>query len=113
VWASTVKAGLWRTTDGGTTAWQRVPGLAEASAFGFGAPATPGGPPAVYVWGTVAGERTPGLYRTDDDGATWSLVARAPGGVYQDLNVVAGDPDRPGVVYVGFTGAGFMAGRPA
>src|SRR5205823_15108784 len=39
-----------RSTDGGAT-WTAVPNVLEVSVFGFGAPATPGGYPSIYIVG--------------------------------------------------------------
>ena len=100
--------GMFRSTDGGET-WDELPGIADVATFGFGAPVHEGGPPTVYADGRVDGE---GLWRSDDGGETWALVSRAPADRHQSITVVAGDPEVPGRVYVGFTGTGFVAGGP-
>lgn len=113
LWASTGSDGLHRTDDAGATAWQRVEGLAEARAFGFGAPIEPNGPQTIFVHGRADGDDTLGLYRSSDDGATWERIADFPGGLTAGVTVVAGDPAIAGRVYIGFSGAGFVRGDPS
>ncbi|MEQ1701589.1 MAG: sialidase family protein, partial [Ilumatobacteraceae bacterium] len=113
LWASTGSGGMFRSNDAGATEWQRVEGLAEARAFGFGAAIEPRGPLAIYVHGRADTDDTLGVYRSVDDGATWQRIADHPGGLPAGINVVAGDPDVPGRVYIGFAGAGFVRGDPA
>jgi hypothetical protein len=113
LWATTGEGGMYRTDDAGATAWQRVDGLAEARAFGFGAAVDAGGPLTIFVHGRADGDETLGLYRSIDDGATWQRIADHPGGLAAAINVVAGDPAIPGRVYVGFAGAGFVRGDAA
>ena len=110
MWASVGTDGLYRTVDLGASPWQKVPGLDEVRAFGFGAPLVEAGPPAVFVYGRGEGDPERGLWRSGDDGATWTRIARYPLGLYADVNSVSGDADVPGRVYVGFAGNGFAFG---
>lgn len=115
-WASTGNAGLYRSDDLGATVWQRVDGLDEVTAFGFGASDQPDQPdvPSVVAWASgtdpATGDTTWGLWRSGDDGATWQLLSRHPGGSIDDVTTVSGDPTNPARVYVGFTGTGFLMG---
>lgn len=67
---------------------------------------------ALYATEEAAPGLTPGLYRSDDLGGTWTLVSdaffRAAGGFPFDLAV---GPD--GTVYVSTNGDGVIVGRPA
>ncbi|MEU8936311.1 hypothetical protein AB0D30_41320 [Streptomyces sp. NPDC048409] len=108
VWASTAQGGLWYTTDGGDS-WTKAPWVQEARSFGFGRSAG-GGYPTLYAHARIHG--TWGVWRSADRGATWSLVARYPACSYAGINVVTGDMDVPGRVYVGFSGNGFVYGDP-
>jgi photosystem II stability/assembly factor-like uncharacterized protein len=42
--------GFFQSTDGGAT-WTAVPNVLEVTTFGFGASATPGGYPSIYILG--------------------------------------------------------------
>jgi len=110
VWASAGTEGFYRSDDAGTTAWQRIPGIDDARAFGFGAPLTAGGPTTVFLYGRANGQPDLGLWRTIDDGATWQRVARYPAGLHAGVTSVTGDPDVPGRVFVGFSGVGYVRG---
>lgn len=113
VWASTGNAGLYRSDDLGATPWQRIDGLAEVAAFGFGAGDEPDAS-SIVAWASgidpATGDATWGLWRSTDDGATWRLLSQHPGGSVDDVTTVSGDPTEPGRVYVGFTGTGFLMG---
>jgi photosystem II stability/assembly factor-like uncharacterized protein len=100
---------MYESRDGGRT-WAPVAGTADVVAIGFGAAIESGGPPVVFVAGTVDGVR--GLYRSTDDLAGWEFLSPAPNGNYGRITTVAGDPTVPGVVYVGFDGSGYAVGTP-
>jgi hypothetical protein len=80
--------------------------------MGFGAPVVASGPVAVFLYGRANGGAQTGLFRSDDDGATWQLISSFPGGSYAEVNAISGDPDIPGRVYVAFGGTGFVQGDP-
>ncbi|GCE29634.1 hypothetical protein KDA_51180 [Dictyobacter alpinus] len=110
VWSSGAKDGLWYTTNAGQTPWTKVPNVQEARSFGFGK-ALPGSSyPAIYLYGKANGDSAFGIYRSADQGATWSLLSAAPLGIYDQVNVTTGDMNRAGRVYVGFSGNGFAYG---
>lgn len=113
LWASVGAGGLYRSTDAGVSPWSRVKGIDEALAFSFGAPMDPGQEPALYVYGRISGDPDLGLWRSDDLGGRWSLVARYPLDLANRVNVLAGDPSTPGRIYVGFGGSGVVVGDPA
>ena len=98
-----------RSIDSGTT-WTTVTNVTNVFAFGFGK-AKPGGGgyPAIYIYGQVSG--TFGLYRSDDNAATWTLLT----GIYpinslDEIMYVSGDNNTYGTVYLGFKGSGFAYG---
>ena len=113
LWAGTGIEGLWRTDDAGRTPWQRIEGIDEVRAFGFGAPMAAGGPPTVYLYGKATGSTQRALYRSDDDGVSWTMISAYPADSYAEITAVSGDPDEPGRVYVAFSGQGFASGVPA
>jgi hypothetical protein len=108
LWATTGTAGLYRSTDAGESRWRQVGEFDEARAFGFGAPVGGSEHPAVYVYGRA--ERAEGVWRSTDGGDRWELIAEHPGGIAALVNVVTGDPNVPGRVYVGFAGVGAVYG---
>jgi len=69
-------SGLWKSTDGGDT-WtdiSRAKGLPPTGLFGkIGVSASPA--QAGRVWALVESQNDPGLYRSDDFGASWQLVS--------------------------------------
>lgn len=93
---------LMRSVDGGET-WTPVPGVLEAQVIGFGKGT--GANPALLVVGWVKGQY--GVWRSDDDAATWTRLGDFPLGILAPISAIAGDGDDPGKVYVGFHGAGY------
>jgi photosystem II stability/assembly factor-like uncharacterized protein len=89
---------------------QRLPGVDEIHAFGFGKAAPRQTYPALYLVGTVQGQ--PGIFRSIDEGKTWVRInddQHQWGLVLQ----IAGDPRIYGRVYVGTHGRGVFYGDPA
>jgi hypothetical protein len=84
-------------------------GVDEIHAFGFGKPAPGRAYPAVYLVGTVQGQR--GIFRSIDEARTWTRInddQHQWGLVLQ----IAGDPRIFGRVYVGTHGRGVFYGDP-
>ncbi|MPY88732.1 MAG: hypothetical protein GEU99_12490 [Luteitalea sp.] len=52
----------------------------------------------------------PGIWRSTDEGETWQLLAQHPAGYYTTVQVVTGDMNILGRVYVGFNGHSFVYG---
>ncbi|GAB3169568.1 cellulose binding domain-containing protein [Myceligenerans halotolerans] len=100
--------GLWHSTDGGAT-FAALAGVDEADAVGFGAPAPGFDHPAVYVSAQVDGVR--GLFRSDDAGASWVRINDDEHQFAWTGQVVTGDPDVYGRVYVGTNGRGIVMGE--
>ena len=112
LWAAVGSGGLYRTADAGRTPWIEVDGVAEAVAISFGAPVPPSADPTVFLFGRLDGSPDRAVWRSDDLGATWALVARFPYDLANRINAIAGDPSTPGQVYVGFGGNGVVVGAP-
>jgi photosystem II stability/assembly factor-like uncharacterized protein len=68
------ECGIWKTTDGGDnwTEITRNPGLPEGQHGRIGLTMSQDDPDRVYA--LIDSETRPGLYRSDDSGATWSFV---------------------------------------
>ena len=96
LWASVGAGGLYVSADAGRSPWTRIETIEEAHALSFGAPVVAGGDLAVYLYGRVAGDPQFGLWRTDDLGASWTLVARHPMDLANQVTTIAGDLTVPG-----------------
>jgi photosystem II stability/assembly factor-like uncharacterized protein len=101
-------SGLWKSSDGGDT-WQeisRAPGLPQEGLLGkIGVAASPAQPGR--VWALIESTVEPGLYRSDDYGATWQKLTDK-----QDLRYrpwyyshLIADPVDPDTLYVMNLGA--------
>jgi photosystem II stability/assembly factor-like uncharacterized protein len=101
---------LLRSRDGGAT-WRPIPRVLEVYDFGFGKPAQGSGYPTIYVVGWVQWRW--GVWRSDDEGATWQKIGHRPLNRLDGITAVAGDPNIEGRVYLGFAGSGYAYGDPA
>jgi hypothetical protein len=96
---------LKRSINGGAT-WTDVFNTQEVWAIGFGKGSPGQSYPAVYIAGYSNGDRSPGIYRSDNDCATWTKLTSAPFGSLDLIRAVSGDMKVYGKVYVGFGGSG-------
>jgi hypothetical protein len=96
-----------RSTDGGFT-WTRVPNVFEVRDFGFGAPATSGGYPAIYIAGFVNNQY--GIWISTDNAQTWTQIGLWPINSLDGIAAVSGDMNIFGRVYIGFGGSGYAYG---
>ncbi len=97
------------TTPATTTSFVRLSGVEELHAFGFGKAAPGNAYPALYMVGTVHGQR--GIFRSTDEARTWVRInddQHRWGLVLQ----ITGDPKVYGRVYVGTHGRGVFYGDP-
>lgn len=94
-----------RTIAGVSAAW--------LIALGKGAP---GGTArhSLFLWGQMmsGGQATDGLYRSDDNGASWRRL-NSDAHRFGRLVAMAADPLEHGTVYIAPHGRGVLAGRPA
>ena len=97
-----------RTTDGGAT-WTAVQNVTQVYRFGFGKSATANGYPAIYIAGFV--NTVYGLWRSDDNAATWIQIADYPNNSLDGIRTISGDMNQYGSVYVGFSGSGYAYGN--
>lgn len=103
---------LYLSTDAGVT-WGAVPNTKEPRNVGFGAPATPGGYPTVYLEGWVS--NVYGIWRSGDfDQATptWTQLGPYALDSLDNITAISGDSVTYGRCYVGFGGSGAAAYYP-
>jgi hypothetical protein len=89
--------------------FDRMPGVEEIHAFGFGKAAPKAKYAALYLVGTVEGQR--GFFRSTDSGATWVRINDDQHQWGLVLHIT-GDPKKFGRVYVGTHGRGTFYGDP-
>lgn len=108
--ANPSQTSLMRSTDGGQS-WTAVPNVLECYACGFGAGPAGSTYPSIYIAGYVSG--TWGIWRSDDNAASWTNLGGMPLGKGDMIKSIAGDMGTYGKVYVGFAGSGCAYGALA
>lgn len=84
--------GVWESTDAGHT-WKEMDGLRGQSIRAFAdAPSNP----SLLVAGTLEG-----VFRSDDNGATWKQISPAGSDEIDEIESVAIDPVDPNIIYAG------------
>jgi photosystem II stability/assembly factor-like uncharacterized protein len=86
------------------------PGIEQANAIGFGAPAPNRTNPAIYLSGKIAD--TYGVFRSDDAGQSWIRI-NDDAHQYGWPHSIEGDPRIFGRVYLGTNGRGILYADPA
>ncbi len=102
---------LYRSVVGGAS-FVTLPNVQEPAKFGFGAPATDGGYPVLFMEGFYNGAA--GMWMTanaDADSPTWINIGDAPNTQYSSPAFIIGDPDVAGRVYVATGCAGVQFGE--
>src|ERR1700730_17802320 len=92
------------STNGGAS-WTAVPNVLNVTCFGFGAPATPGGYPAIYIVGYV--NNVYGIWQSVNNAQSWTQIGTYPNNSLDQIKTIAGDPSIFGQVYLGFMGSGY------
>jgi hypothetical protein len=82
----------------------QIPGVTDAVNIAFGAPWASGGPPALYLIGTVGG--TDGIWVSNDLAATWAPFTTPGVTVGDEPTAMEASPDVPGLVFIGTNGRG-------
>jgi len=108
VWLTLGTGGLYRSTDAGATAG-RIASVAAAFAVGFGKAKTDGDRPAVFISGTVEG--VSGIFRSDDEGATWVEVSD-PAHKFGYIHDLTGDQRTHGLAFLATEGRGVQYYKP-
>ena len=99
--------GLYHSAD--RQSWSRMPGVEVVHGFGFGKGVAGVHEPALYLVGTVRGQR--GVFRSDTFGTSWVRI-NDDAHQWGLVLLVTGDPKVYGRVYVGTHGRGAFCGDP-
>jgi photosystem II stability/assembly factor-like uncharacterized protein len=93
--------GVWKSTDAGVTWTNTTTSIASSTTF-TSVRIDPNNPNTLYaaVGFPFGGSSTNGVYKTTNGGASWSLLANAPGGLSAGRIVVAVSKSNSQVVYV-------------
>lgn len=113
VWVALNGGGLARSTNSGSS-FTKLANVTSCSAVGFGKTMTGGSYSTVFIWGAVSGSSSRGLYRSTDAGASWVRInddAHQYGGPGNG-QLVVGDMNVEGMVYMSTVGRGIVYGRP-
>ena len=99
---------LQRSRDGGAT-WEGLARVNRADGFGFGKAKVDGGYPTIFIAGYLDGVY--GIYRSDDECATWTGLGAEARNWGDQIVCVAGDLNVYGKIYIGFSGTGAAYGE--
>jgi xyloglucan-specific exo-beta-1,4-glucanase len=107
IWLATLEFGLYRSVNSGAT-FTKLTNVDEADNIGFGKAATGQNYMAIYSSAKVGGVR--GIYRSDNEGATWVRVNDDQHQYGWTGKAITGDPRVYGRVYVATNGRGIIYG---
>lgn len=108
--ASSSDSRLRRSIDGGAS-WTIVVDVDRVDDVAFGKAAPGSQYPTIFISGRVSG--APGIWRSVDNAAHWQRIADLPLGRLDQVNVLEGDKDIFGRIYIGYVGSGWIYGEPA
>jgi photosystem II stability/assembly factor-like uncharacterized protein len=100
--------GLFHSVDAGKF-FQKLPHIDSVESVGFGKPALGKVYPTLFMNGRI--DDTVGVYRSDDEGQTWTRISDSSNG-FGVHGIVTGDPRIYGRVYLGTKGHGILYGDP-
>jgi photosystem II stability/assembly factor-like uncharacterized protein len=109
VWVSLKEQGLYRSSDFGKN-FVKVSMVEESQALGFGKSAPETHIPTIFIQGKVKGKF--GIFRSINLGENWLQIADYPQGYMGQANVLVGDMNVFGRVFLGTGGNGFIYGQP-
>lgn len=104
------KQGLYRSADGGAR-FTKVESDIGVEMLAFGAPPPRRSYPALYAIGWRG--QTRGVFRSDDQGRSWTRVNDEHSEYARRFRCIAADPRVYGRVYIGTDGRGVVYGEPA
>lgn len=109
LWMSMNYHGLRHSVDGGET-WVRIGNVRQAQMFCLGKNPQGKEYPAVFIQGKI--NDTDGYFRSDDEGRTWVKIDLPSQRIGNQPNIMAGDWQVFGRVFVGTNGRGIFYGEP-
>ena len=108
VWINADKKGLYKSVNGAES-FEKIENVDRAYLFAFGKNAPGSDYPAIYLYGTIAGEE--GIFRSDDYGKTWKKINNDKYRLGNNPNCMAADRQVFGRVYIGTNGRGIFYGE--
>lgn len=99
-----------RSTDGGTT-WAQVGSMKSVRGLDFGKSAPGQTYPAIYAVGVYSG--VVGVYRSDDNAATWVLLSTQPNGTVDMIRNIGASKETYGKHWITTQGSGLIVGQLA
>lgn len=112
VWLASPSLGIYRNTKSAThIQLAKLDSAISAELLAFGAPPSGSKAPTVFLWGKID-DRLPELFRSTDNGATFTRINDDLHQWAVGPHVIVGDMRRFGVVYIGTNGRGIIMGEP-
>lgn len=108
VWISSDENGLYKSINGAES-FEKIRVVDRAHLFAFGKNAPGSEYPAIFLYGTVAGED--GIFRSDDYGKSWKRINSDKYRLGNNPNCMAADRQIFGRVYIGTNGRGIFYGE--
>lgn len=99
-----------RSTDGGVT-WTTISTIQSVRGYDFGVGLPGATYPSIFAVGYVGG--VVGVYRSDDQTATWTLLTTQPNGTVDFIRNVGASKDSYGEHWVTTAGSGLIHGKLA
>jgi len=112
VWVSLDRKGLFLSQDGGDS-FQQLPDVRRARLFSFGKGRSDRYGPALYLFGRIGADSREYFYRSEDLGISWVRVNTDVNPIGNQPNILRGDRQAFGRVYVGTNGRGIFMGEPS
>jgi hypothetical protein len=112
VWISLDWKGLFLSQNGGDT-FLKLPDVRRARLFSFGKGRSDRYGPALYLFGRVGADARDYFYRSEDLGISWVRVNNDANPIGNQPNILRGDRQVFGRVYVGTNGRGIFLGEPS
>lgn len=107
VWLPLGALGIYHTTNFGAK-WTKIgPAGINPEFFTVGGPAPHASTPALFLWGKASTSSVTGLYRSDDNAATWVRI-NDDQHQYGGPTLIQGDPQVYGRVFIGTGGRGIV-----
>ncbi len=102
--------GLYRSINGGNS-WTKISTVATAKAMSIGKEQTAGGYPTIFIAGTLNGQNLAYIYRSTDQGVTWSKISdESTLFLEAQMRHLVADRNEFGKIYASASGMGVWSG---